>query len=516
MHHLYKFVLSALLCLTACEAYKILVVFPMASKSHGILGEGVVRHLLNAGHEVTFITPFPKDNPDPKLRQIKVSDKIDHDVNYIKQILDNELEPFNPFKVVELFMEFSRRTMQNPQVQEMLNDPKQTFDVVVAEWMFSEIYAGFAAVYGCPLIWLSSVEPHTMILQLVDESLHPAYNPGLMSSSAPPFTFMERVKELFFLGASLLLKNVFLVSYEREAYEEMYVPVIKMKGRPVPTFDEIKYNVSLILGNSHVSLGQATRLPQNYKAVAGYHIDTNFKPLPEDLKNILDNAKHGVIYFSMGSNLKSKDMPEKLKMSLLKMFGGLKQTVLWKFEDTIEDLPKNVHILQWAPQPAILSHPNCILFITHGGLLSFAEAVHFGKPTIGIPVFADQFTNVERAVKKGFMKRVDLSYTMAEELEVAIKEVTTNPSYTTRAKELSLIFHDRPTHPGSELAHWVSHVIKTGGAPHLQSPALHTPFYQKMYLDLVALVLVVIVALRLIVKRICCRRSRLSSEKKNQ
>lgn len=33
-------------------AYKILVVFPFPSSSHGILGDGFVRHLLDAGHEV--------------------------------------------------------------------------------------------------------------------------------------------------------------------------------------------------------------------------------------------------------------------------------------------------------------------------------------------------------------------------------------------------------------------------------------------------------------------------------
>lgn len=38
--------------LTQCEGYRILMVFPLPSVSHGILGEGYVRHLLDAGHEV--------------------------------------------------------------------------------------------------------------------------------------------------------------------------------------------------------------------------------------------------------------------------------------------------------------------------------------------------------------------------------------------------------------------------------------------------------------------------------
>lgn len=73
----------------------------------------------------------------------------------------------------------------------------------------------------------------------------------------------------------------------------------------------------------------------------------------------MDNAKHGVVYFSMGSNLKSKTMPNELKKGLLEVFGSLKQTVLWKFEENLLERPKNVHILQWAPQQSILGRHLC-------------------------------------------------------------------------------------------------------------------------------------------------------------
>lgn len=91
-------------------------------------------------------------------------------------------------------------------------------------------------------------------------------------------------------------------------------------------------------------------------------------------------------------------------------------------------------------------------------------------------------------------------------------------SYAKKAKELSQIYHDRPTPPGAELVHWVEHVIKTGGAPHLRSPALQVPFYQKLYLDLAALILIVVIALRFIVKRVwkLCSKKTVDSKKKNK
>lgn len=74
----------------------------------------------------------------------------------------------------------------------------------------------------------------------------------------------------------------------------------------------------------------------------------------QDLQKLLDNAKNGLIYFSMGSNLKSKDLPDEMKESILKVFSELKQTVLWKFEEVLPNAPKNVHIVNWAPQNSIL------------------------------------------------------------------------------------------------------------------------------------------------------------------
>lgn len=74
----------------------------------------------------------------------------------------------------------------------------------------------------------------------------------------------------------------------------------------------------------------------------------------QELAKILDNAKHGFIYFSMGSNLKSKDIPQNLKEGFLKIFSKLNQIIIWKFEEVLPNLPKNVHILKWAPQQSIL------------------------------------------------------------------------------------------------------------------------------------------------------------------
>ncbi|KAJ2952617.1 hypothetical protein O0L34_g6942 [Tuta absoluta] len=528
MHFLY-FAL-AIITLPLSEGARILVMFPFPSRSHNILGEGVVRILLKDGHEITYITPFPKAEVTPHLRYVNISGNAENFNNQndssidLKKIADKTADSIMWTFIKNMFANDGKPTgfaslpiltFATEDMKKLLNDPKEKFDLVIIEWMFAEVYAGLATVFDCPYIWVSSNNPHWMVLSLIDEIPNPAFNPEIMSSNIPPLGFSERVRELF-MTATWGVLRMFLRRNDEKTYNEVFSPIMIKKGRPLPSYKEMIHSASLMFGNTHESLSWSRSLPQNYKSIGGYHIDPEVKPLPKDLQKIMDSAKNGVIYFSLGSNVKSKDLPDEIKQSLLKMFQQLKYTVLWKFEEQLIGLPKNVQILKWAPQQSILAHSNCRLFITHGGLLSTIETIHFGVPIIGIPVFADQFTNVELSKKKGFALRVDISYEMADDLKVAIEEILGNPKYKQTIERLNLIFHDRPITPAQELVHWVNHVIKTKGAPHLRSMALMTPWWQKLYLDLLALVIIVILVIVKIIKAFCCRKKKtVSSKKKN-
>ncbi|XP_045779381.1 UDP-glucosyltransferase 2-like [Maniola jurtina] len=491
-----------LILATLCEvnAYRYLLVSPIPGKSHAILGEALVENLVNAGHEVTYITSFIPDKLHSRVTIVDVSENIkrlpEEESFNITAIMDGKNKISSIAFLASLMMNISKDTIENPNVQKLITDRTQTFDAVISEWMFNEVYAGFAGIFNCPFIWFSSIEPHWVLLELVDEMPNPAYTATVSSNRIPPLTFEERVTELYSQIVGRLMKTFLVSGLEHEIYNDIFVPVIRNRHNFVPDFETLRYNASLLLSNSHLSMGIAAKLPPNVICIGGYHIKPNVKPLPEDLQQLMDNAKHGVIYFSMGSTLRSTNFPDDVKKELLEMFGKFKQTVIWKFEEQLPNSPSNVHIVQWAPQQSILAHENCILFITHGGLLSTTETVHYGVPTIGIPVFGDQFVNVARAVKKGFALKVDLSHTMASDLEIAIGKILDNPKYTTRIKELSQIYHDRPVPPAKELVHWVEHVVKTRGAVHLRSPALMVPWYQKLYIDLILVILVIVIILK--------------------
>ncbi|XP_022815545.1 UDP-glucuronosyltransferase 1-1-like isoform X2 [Spodoptera litura] len=499
------FLLLGLLLSSSCEAYKALVVFGMPSTSHFHLGNGVVRNLLKDGHEVTYITPIEYKNAQPNLRQIDVSSNFDvlptYQIN-LKHLMEAPT-PSGHRKFVKLMLiNLVVKTLEHENVQRLLNDTNEHFDVVIVEHMMADLSASYATIFDCPLIWVSPVEVNALSIGLIDVLPNPAYTTDAMALYTAPFTFLERLEELWMRISDSYNDYMVYEPTEEAEYQRLIVPQLQKRGRQAPPYSEVRYNATLVLGNSHVSTGIALGLPQNYKSIGGYHIEEEVKPLPEDLEKIMMNSKNGVIYFSMGSNLKSKDWPEEIKRDLLKLFGELKQTVIWKFEEELPNVPKNVHILKWAPQPSILAHPKCVLFITHGGLLSTTETIHYGVPTIAIPVFGDQFINVKKAVARGYALEVKLSHSIAAELKVAIQEMLNNPKYRQRVKELSYIYHDRPVKPGAELRHWVQHVVNTRGAPHLRSPALQVPLYQRLYLDLAALLLVVILVLKVLLRNL--------------
>lgn len=66
----------------------------------------------------------------------------------------------------------------------------------------------------------------------------------------------------------------------------MYGPAAERRGITLPTLEEFKYKSSLVFGNSHAIVGEAFKLPQNYIAIGGFHIEEKFDPLPEVSNNI--------------------------------------------------------------------------------------------------------------------------------------------------------------------------------------------------------------------------------------
>lgn len=64
-----------------------------------------------------------------------------------------------------------------------------------------------------------------------------------------------------------------------------------------------------------------------------------------------------------------------------------------------------------------------MIFVTHSGLLSSIEAMHFGVPVIGVPISFDQILNAKKSVAAGYSITVEISYNLAQDLKHAIMEM---------------------------------------------------------------------------------------------
>lgn len=73
------------------------------------------------------------------------------------------------------------------------------------------------------------------------------------------------------------------------------------------------------------------------------------------MQKYLDEAKYGAIYFSLGSNLHSADIPkEKLEM-IINTFRKLPEKILWKYEENhLPNKSDNILIQKWFPQNDLL------------------------------------------------------------------------------------------------------------------------------------------------------------------
>lgn len=71
-------------------------------------------------------------------------------------------------------------------------------------------------------------------------------------------------------------------------------------------------------------------------------------------------------------------------------------------------------------------HRNVKAFVTHGGLMGVMEAVHFGVPMIGLPVFGDQQSNVANCIDKGIAIGLDHRQVTEQKLIKSIQTIVTD------------------------------------------------------------------------------------------
>ncbi|XP_019894248.2 UDP-glucosyltransferase 2-like [Musca domestica] len=407
----------------------------------------------------------------------------------------------------------STNVMENVEVKKLMKNEK--FDLIIIEVLGTESLLGLGEYFQAPMIGVSTFGTIGFIDYLTANPSPASYIPHMSLEYDSHMSLWQRTVNVLANVVDDLCTNFLLMPGQEKVYRK-YFHNAKL------SFDEARRNVSLVLLNDHFSLRAPRPYVPNMIEVGGLHIKQKPDPLEEDLQKFLDNSPEGVIYFSMGSNVKSKDLPPQTLKDILSTFAELKIKVLWKFElEELPNKPANVVIRKWFNQPSILAHPNVKLFISHGGYLSTTETIFHGKPILGVPVMGDQFMNVKNSVKAGFALRLDLRSLTKEKFKQNIQELWTNPTYSNAVKKLSKRFRDQPLTPMETAIFWVEYVLRHDGASHIRNAGQDLSFWQyhniDVYVILSSFVVVVFVLMAVFisfVKKIICGSSKKSKIKK--
>uniref|UniRef100_A0A1Q3EUI5 UDP-glucuronosyltransferase n=1 Tax=Culex tarsalis TaxID=7177 RepID=A0A1Q3EUI5_CULTA len=466
------------------EGARILGVLPSAGWSHYAIGEGIMKALARAGHDVTVIGAHRWKDAPSNYHAIELKELVFDKGGTAPNLFQYRNAPYLNV-LYQLYTEIgpglSEMILTHEKVKQFLAS-NQSFDAVIVECFVSDVLYGFAQHFKAPLIVFSPFGASLWANELVGTPYPYSQIPHTFLSYTDRMSLWERsINTLLWNVDHFYYKNIFLP--RQEAMYDKYFP------NATVSLEQLRKNTSLVLLNQHFSLSFPHPYAPNMVEIGGIQMDEP-KQLSKDLQDYLDSAKHGVIYFSMGSMLKGCNFPEEKRNAFIGAFAELKENILWKYENTtLPNKPKNVLIKQWMPQNDILAHPNVKLFITHGGLLGSTEALYHGKPMVGVPIYGDQRLNMARARNAGYGTSVEYEHLTQQSISEAIRTVLSNPSFTSNAQQISKRYRDKMATPAETTVFWVEYVIRHRGAPQLHSAALELSFAERNLLDVYGLLL---------------------------
>ncbi|CAB3377024.1 Hypothetical predicted protein [Cloeon dipterum] len=447
------------------DASKILAITPLPSPSHGLWYRILLEALAEKGHQVTAFMPYIGKN------------KTGISYFEIEGIFPDEgvleLTNLGPKEHVEAIWEYATaigalqiESSAAKKLQE-LSESDEKFDLIIFELCYGEHFASLFPRFRAPIFAINAYADGFWNWDFLDVDNHPSVYVQSVLSYVSPMSFFERVANFLTLYYDKYHYGQYLKRQQAHAYAKF--------GTDVAKIEDVLYSLEFMIINSGPpGVDPGRILPPNVKEVGCLQCrPVNPENLQKEVREFLDGANDGFIFFSLGTNVKSIMLPQEVIDGILKVFSKLKLKVVWKFEnDDLPGKPKNVMINKWLSQQDVLGHTNARLFITHGGRLSAQEATYHGTPMLAIPFMLDQHKNAETVVKAGVgLKLGFLQYTK-EKFEWSIHEVLNNPRYKENAQTRSAIAKDRITTPLEEAVFWVEYMIRHNGTKHLR-PAGH-------------------------------------------
>ncbi|XP_028135386.1 UDP-glucosyltransferase 2 [Diabrotica virgifera virgifera] len=475
--------------LLAAESANILGIFVAQGRSQFLLGERLLGELARRGHNVTLLGKFVPQEKHENLHLIRVNLMEENSFDFLSWETQNDFEHVKA--IHDKWLKITEGLFDEQLVKDLINS-NSTFDMVIFESFGSEAAMGFAKHFNASLVVFNSLAMNEWCSNLIGNVRIPSITPYSLTQKTSSMTFYER------------LTNTLLFLYDKYYKEYVYYPqqqkILKQHFGNEMDLHEVMTSTSFLLLNSHPLTTEPSLLTSAAVEIGGFHVST--RKLPNDIKKFLDDAKHGAVLISFGTNIDMKTFSNNTIESLLRAIQNLPQRFIWKFDALqVPNKPDNLLISKWLPQSDILAHPNVVAFVSHSGLISITEAVHHGVPLVVVPIFGDQHMNALRAVEKGIAVKIEFSKLDGDTLLGGVQKIINDNQYQKNAKEISKMFRDRPVHPMDLAVHTIEYVLKFNPERHFRSPALDLSWFQLYLLDIVFVVIVVTMLITKIAKR---------------
>ncbi|KAL6258092.1 hypothetical protein P5V15_010011 [Pogonomyrmex californicus] len=477
------FVILFLLLLLAnnmINAKRILVIMSAPFKSHQIVYRSLCLALHKRGHELVVFTTHPMKNSTLK--------------NYTEismpyySVVEQYKRKASQMPMLELIRHVSKLTTES--IKMLFNDPKfkefyncnQKFDAIIIEQAGYIALNAIAHKFDAPLIGILSLGLHNYHRYIFNSPILSSHlsNWEFNTLSGDQLSIWQRLWN--FIGTWRIIH--FLINEYTMENQEV---VQEYLGKDVPNVINIMKNMSVMLVNENPIYAYSRPEQSNIIFFSGIHIQKTPPPLPNDLRQFLDDATEGYIYVSFGTTITCDALPKEMLRNFVKVFSKLPYKIVWKFECELPGKLDNAFISKWVLQQGVLAHPNIKLFIYQGGLQSTEEALHYAVPLLGIPIVPEQECRILRLVSLGAAVRIKLHEITEEYLNSAIRRILNNKSYKERIMYLSALFKDRPYDSLENVIWWIEYVMRHKGINHLRFNDSDKPWYQRYDMDVIAL-----------------------------
>lgn len=471
------------IAINVTNTYRILGVFPFGSRSHNNVFEGVTKALARHGHQVDVISHYDLKKPIKNYKRIislegvfkKLTNNFDAKqakhvanmdiVNLVVKDCGNKLCDLLGLEKMEEFL------------KNLPNDP--AYDLVITEAAAENCFFGFGFALKVPVVAISPLLQFSWFDESIGNPIAPGLAVSLFMENAEISTFWDRLRNTFLTQFARLKFYQLTEKYQTEAMR-------KHLAQEIPNIREIERNVSLIFVNTYQSLFGIRPSTPALIPIAGIQVEQNDEQISVELKNWMDESKEGVVFFTLGSMVIVESLMKEQILTFYASFAKISPVrVLMKIKDRSKlppGLPDNVLPMPWIPQIPVLRHNNTRIFMTHGGVNSVNEAMYFGVPMIGIPLFADQMLNINLLVAKNLAVKLNYEQMTEEHLDGALNQLLYDPKYEQAAKRESRLFRDRPMSSTETAIFWIEYIIRNG-ADSLKSPAVDLYWHQLELLD---------------------------------